>query len=180
MADYISREAAVKIATKYGLANGSVLGRHTWLADCIAIEIEGLPAAAAQKWIWRFRELDVKHDSLVLSILFALLLCYLASRFDRLSWVRAVTHTVPPGWLRAWLLGNVQVKPRVTLRPFRTFLEVAQPESEFILRLNDRGEINLIGADGGAWKLEAVRNIAAYFEEKLGDMVEAGRVVVLR
>lgn len=78
------------------------------------------------------------------------------------------------------LMGNVQVKPRVTLRPFRTFLEVAQPESEFILRLNDNGEINLIGADGGAWKLEAVRNIAAYFEEKLGDMVEAGRVVVLR
>lgn len=45
MPDYISREAAVKISTKYGLANGSVLGRHTWLADCIAIEIEGLPAA---------------------------------------------------------------------------------------------------------------------------------------
>lgn len=78
------------------------------------------------------------------------------------------------------LMGNVQVKPRVTLKPFRTFLEVEQPESEFILRLNDSGEINLIGADGGAWKLEAVRNIAAYFEGKLGDMVEAGRVVVLR
>lgn len=78
------------------------------------------------------------------------------------------------------LMGNVQVKPRVTLKPFRTFLEVEQPESEFILRLNDNGEINLIGADGGAWKLEAVRNIAAYFEEKLVDMVEAGRVVVLR
>lgn len=45
MSDYISREAAVKIATKYGLANGSALGRHTGLADCIAIEIEGLPAA---------------------------------------------------------------------------------------------------------------------------------------
>lgn len=45
MSDYISREAAVKIASKYGLANGSALGRHTGLADCIAIEIEGLPAA---------------------------------------------------------------------------------------------------------------------------------------
>lgn len=45
MADYISREAAVKIAQKYGLVNGSALGRHTGLADCIAIEIEGLPAA---------------------------------------------------------------------------------------------------------------------------------------
>ena len=45
MSDYISREAAVKIAQKYGLVNGAVLGRHTGLADCIAIEIEGLPAA---------------------------------------------------------------------------------------------------------------------------------------
>lgn len=45
MSDCISREAAVKIAQKYGLANGSALGRHTGLADCIAIEIEGLPAA---------------------------------------------------------------------------------------------------------------------------------------
>ena len=78
------------------------------------------------------------------------------------------------------LMGNVQIKPRVTLRPFRTFLEVEQPESEFILRLSDNGEINLIGADGGAWKLEAVRNIAGYFEEHLKDLVESGRVVVLR
>lgn len=38
MSDYISREAAVKIAQKYGLVNGSALGRHTGLADCIAIE----------------------------------------------------------------------------------------------------------------------------------------------
>lgn len=45
MSDYISRKAAVKIAKKYGLANGSALGRHSGLADCIAIEIEGLPAA---------------------------------------------------------------------------------------------------------------------------------------
>lgn len=43
--DYISRDAAVKIAEKYGLADGSVLGRHTGLADCIASEISGLPAA---------------------------------------------------------------------------------------------------------------------------------------
>ena len=45
MAEYIDREAAVKIAEKYGLANGSVLGRHTGLADCIASEIATLPAA---------------------------------------------------------------------------------------------------------------------------------------
>ena len=45
MTDYIKRTDAVKIAEKYGLANGSVLGRHTGLADCIASEISGLTAA---------------------------------------------------------------------------------------------------------------------------------------
>lgn len=61
MSDYISREAAVKIAQKYGLANGSALGRHTGLADCIAIEIEGLPAADVElvrhgAWYPRFED----------------------------------------------------------------------------------------------------------------------------
>lgn len=45
MAKYIEREAAVKIVAKYSLANGSVLGRHSGLADCIASEIAALPAA---------------------------------------------------------------------------------------------------------------------------------------
>ena len=45
MTDYIRRTDAVKIAEKYGIAHGSVLGRHTGLADCIASEISGLPAA---------------------------------------------------------------------------------------------------------------------------------------
>lgn len=45
MADYIKRTDAVKIAEKYGLANGSVLGRHTGLADCIARDISELPTA---------------------------------------------------------------------------------------------------------------------------------------
>lgn len=46
MADeYIRRDDAIKIAERYGLSNGSVLGRHTGLADCIASEISCLPAA---------------------------------------------------------------------------------------------------------------------------------------
>ena len=45
MAEYIKRTDAVKIAEKYGLANGSALGRHTGLADCIARDISELPAA---------------------------------------------------------------------------------------------------------------------------------------
>ena len=46
MADeYIRRDDAIKIAERYGLANGSVLGRHSGLADVIARDISELPAA---------------------------------------------------------------------------------------------------------------------------------------
>lgn len=45
MSEYIKREDAIKIAERYGLANGSVLGRHTGLADCIASEIAAIPSA---------------------------------------------------------------------------------------------------------------------------------------
>ena len=74
----------------------------------------------------------------------------------------------------------VKVEPRVSLQPFRTFIEVAQPESEFLLRINDKGQIGLFPADGGVWKLEATRYIAGYFEENLKDLIEAGTVVVIR
>ena len=74
----------------------------------------------------------------------------------------------------------VKVKPRVILQPFRTFVEVEQPESEFLLRINERGEIGFFPADGGVWKLEATRNVAGYFEENLHDLIENGTVVVIR
>ena len=74
----------------------------------------------------------------------------------------------------------VKIEPRVTLQPFRTFIEVEQPASEFLLRISDRGEIGFFPADGGVWKLEATRNVAGYFEEKLRDLIESGAVVVIR
>lgn len=45
MAEYITREAAIKIAEKYGTGNGCVLGRHSGVADCVASEIAAIPAA---------------------------------------------------------------------------------------------------------------------------------------
>lgn len=45
MAEYIEREAAKKIASQYGCANESTLGRHSGIADCIAYEISKIPAA---------------------------------------------------------------------------------------------------------------------------------------
>lgn len=71
------------------------------------------------------------------------------------------------------------VQPIVHLQPYRTFLEVEQPASDFLLRLSKSGYPALHEADGGAWKLEAKRNIAAYLGEKLADLVERGSVVVM-
>lgn len=59
------------------------------------------------------------------------------------------------------------------------FLEVEQPASDFLLRLDKDGRPALYEADGGAWKLEAKRNIAAYLGEQLADLVERGSVVVM-
>lgn len=74
----------------------------------------------------------------------------------------------------------VEVKPRILLRPFRTFLEVEQPESEFLLRVNADKGIGFFEADGGVWRLEAKRNIADYFARNLADLIDAGRVVVMQ
>ena len=78
------------------------------------------------------------------------------------------------------LMQKVDIKPRVSLRPFRTFIEVDQPESEFLLRVSGDGKIGLYEADGGVWKLEATRNVAAYFEKELKDLIKSGDVVVIR
>lgn len=65
---------------------------------------------------------------------------------------------------------EVKVKGRVTLKPYRTFREVAQPASEFIFRLRSKhGEVPecaLFEADGGKWKLDAVLAIKAWLETK--------------
>lgn len=74
----------------------------------------------------------------------------------------------------------VEVKPRVMLRPFRTFLEVEQPESEFLLRVDADEGIGFFEADGGIWKLEAKKNIADYFNTNLTDLIEAGKVVIMQ
>ena len=74
---------------------------------------------------------------------------------------------------------TVAIKPRVTLAPYRTFLEVEQPESEFVLRLSGDGDIGLFEADGGMWKLEAKRNIADYFADALETEIASGSVVVM-
>lgn len=69
------------------------------------------------------------------------------------------------------------IRPIVKLRPYRTFQEIDQPVSEFLIRLSDRA-ISFIEADGGMWKLTARKSIKAYLEKHLSDLIERERVVV--
>jgi hypothetical protein len=52
----------------------------------------------------------------------------------------------------------------VELAPYRTFAEIKQPNSEFILRLKEGPQIALFEADGGAWRNKAIKNIKEYLE----------------
>lgn len=62
----------------------------------------------------------------------------------------------------------------VNLRPFRTFVEVEQPESAFVFRMrqNDgRGvECAVFDADGGAWRNAAMEGIKQYLKHGLKDL----------
>lgn len=78
------------------------------------------------------------------------------------------------------MISTVAIKPRVKLRPYRTFREVAQPQSEFLVRLDKKqGGFALFECDGGMWKQEAKENIREYFQEELADLISEGRVVVM-
>lgn len=79
----------------------------------------------------------------------------------------------------AQLAANVKVSPIYKLAPFRTFIEVDQPESEFLFRVSDRTAFALYEADGGAWKIGAKANIRAFFEKAFTDEISAGKVVIL-
>lgn len=62
----------------------------------------------------------------------------------------------------------------VHLRPFRTFLEVEQPASDFIFRMKqdkyDGISCAIFEADGGYWKMEATKSIKEYLQAELADM----------
>ena len=59
-------------------------------------------------------------------------------------------------------VADIPVPNPVILRPYRTFMEIAQPASRFLLRMRS-GEhaptCALFEADGGAWALKAVTDI---------------------
>lgn len=75
-------------------------------------------------------------------------------------------------------LAKMEMPTIVKLAPYRTFVEVEQPEGEFLLRMRKGPEAALFEADGGAWKMAARKNIKQYFETALADLIAEGKVVV--
>lgn len=79
------------------------------------------------------------------------------------------TATIQTG---AATVGEAKVPNPVKLKPYRTFLEVEQPESQFIFRMREGMRGGLFEADGGAWKNAAIENIKQYFQDNLDDMLK--------
>lgn len=77
--------------------------------------------------------------------------------------------------------GDAVVPNPVKLRPYRTFLEVEQPESSFIFRMrqDERSgvECAIFEADGGAWKNTAMKKIKEYLQFELAEMSQQFTVI---
>lgn len=73
------------------------------------------------------------------------------------------------------LVAVTTIKNPFRLTPYRTFRELVQPASDFILRTRkapngDRPLCALFEAEGGQWKLDAVLRIREYLVAKLPDV----------
>lgn len=77
------------------------------------------------------------------------------------------------------LKDNKVINPRIKLTPYRTFLDVEQPASEFLLRLQEGGSVALFEADGGAWKLKARKNVAQRLSSDLADLIKQGQAIIV-
>jgi len=79
-------------------------------------------------------------------------------------------------------MDRTPLKTLWNLRPYRTFREIEQPESPFLLRLDsdeDRGFAGtLTPADGGRWKIEARERIAEYLADELADLGNSGPAIL--
>ena len=74
---------------------------------------------------------------------------------------------------------DVKVPNPVTLAPYRTFNEVAQPESKFVFRMKEGPRCALFEADGGIWRNVAIKNIKNYFEKSLKAEISNGKITIL-
>lgn len=71
------------------------------------------------------------------------------------------------------MMANETTRGIVRLRPYRTFRDIEQPESEFLLRMKlidtekQTVGVTIFEADGGRWRNQAINTIAQYLRDKL-------------
>lgn len=75
------------------------------------------------------------------------------------------------------LADTTDIRNPVTLAPYRTFHEVTQPPSPFILRVRAGPTVALFEADGGAWRLDAIDSIRDYFSDHEGISAAGVKVI---
>lgn len=70
---------------------------------------------------------------------------------------------------------NVSLPNPITLRPYRTFVEIEQPASAFVFRMEDAAGKDVVAAlfasDGGGWRNEAMQKIKAWLTENIPNVV---------
>lgn len=74
------------------------------------------------------------------------------------------------------LIHDVAVPNPVTLCPYRTFRDIAQPSSRFVLRVKEGKpgslpEVGLFEADGGLWRLTAIDRVRNWLADELPEDV---------
>ena len=78
--------------------------------------------------------------------------------------------------------GPEDVRAIVRLTPYRTFHEVEQPTSEFLLRIHDNDDkfpsLSLHEADGGMWKIKAIENIKSWLTSHMPASMDDNVVIV--
>lgn len=86
------------------------------------------------------------------------------------------TVTVKEG---AATLTKAEVPSPAELRPYRTFLEVEQPSSPFVFRIDKHGDCALFEADGGIWKHVAMSNIRDFLASELQELIEKNVLTII-
>lgn len=80
-------------------------------------------------------------------------------------------------------LSAVKVPNPVSLAPYRTFVEVEQPESNFVLRMREgSGDVPkaaLFEADGGVWSIDAKTRIEEHLQKAFEDELAAKKITII-
>ena len=79
---------------------------------------------------------------------------------------------------------DAKVPNPVVLQAYRTFIEVEQPTSKYIFRMkgdkyDSTVKCGLYEADGGAWEIDAMKNIKEYLQKELKDELKAKTHIII-